>query len=465
MKREEILRGITEQFEISAKQLCADTCGDICEISKEYKGEEESALALKCCVASIYYRAFVVKLIYTAHGTMSVVNSILGCSIRMDKTKDAVEMPLPLVSDYCDIDTATPMFIPWITNKEGMEQAVECVGEVLKQVLQKFQASDFENELKEVLLASFFKEQKDIFGADEVWEPSFEAIYDLLQMRTTTGPFITFLKGKHEKAIRKLSKQKKLFGYESRVLKLWKAGERFEISRLSFVTENLKLLGDDGTSNGDVKELGGLFLAWLVITPFTSAFFLGLYLLLMWIEKIGSVYLMGPMYNLPFCFCFGFLTAIALSYFARFAVYKLISKKNYKKNREMDSVQNGAGADKLMKGFAVVLTVAGMIGCLLTVKHNINFLPDGFIDNSKLLSLKGEFHSYDDIKRVYYKADRENDFGETLDFPSFVIVLQNGKEIDLYEHGDIADYEERLKVLFEEHGIQVEQSDSQKNSH
>ena len=312
---------------------------------------------------------------------------------------------------------------------------------------------------------ALIKEQKDIFGADEALEPSFEAIYDLLLMRTTTGPFITFLKGKHEKAIRKLSKQKKLFGYESRVLKLWKAGERFEISRLSFVTENLKLLGDDGTSNGDVKELGGLFLAWLVITPLTSAFFLGLFLLLMWIEKIGSVYLMGPMYNLPFCFCFGFLTAIALSYFARFAVYKLISKKNYKKNREMDSVQNGAGADKLMKGFAVVLTIAGMIGCLLTVKHNINFLPDGFIDNSKLLSLKGEFHSYDDIKRVYYKADRENDFGETLDFPSFVIVLQNGKEIDLYEHGDIEDYEERLKVLFEEHGIQVEQSDSQKNSH
>lgn len=119
MKREEILNSIFMQFDKSARQFCEDTQGVFCEISREYKGEQQPK-NLKYCFAKIYYNSFVVKFTYTAHGMMNVINSILGCSICLDKADDSREIPLPLITDYCDVDILTPMFIPFITNEAGM---------------------------------------------------------------------------------------------------------------------------------------------------------------------------------------------------------------------------------------------------------------------------------------------------------------------------------------------------------
>ena len=93
---------------------------------------------------------------------------------------------------------------------------------------------------------------------------------------------------------------------------------------------------------------------------------------------------------------------------------------------------------------------------MLLAKWNINFLPDGFVDNSRFFSFKGEYYSYNEIERVYYKPDRVNDFGDTLDFPSYVIEIKNGKEIDLYEHGEISDYEKELIDFLNEKGVKID---------
>ena len=54
-----------------------------------------------------------------------------------------------------------------------------------------------------------------------------------------------------------------------------------------------------------------------------------------------------------------------------------------------------------------------------------------------------------------YRPTRENDFGETLDAPSYVLVFRDKTEIDLYEYGDTETYARPLTELLGAHDIPV----------
>ena len=125
----------------------------------------------------------------------------------------------------------------------------------------------------------------------------------------------------------------------------------------------------------------------------------------------------------------------------------------------MDAIQNSVSTDKLMKRF-VFLCFAFVVGMLFfVVKWNLNFTETGFIDNTKFFDVKGVFYEYEEIEEIYYKENRVNDFGETLDYPSYVIVLKDGKEIDLFDYEDTAVSEEKLIPILEGKGIRIKRGD------
>ncbi len=121
----------------------------------------------------------------------------------------------------------------------------------------------------------------------------------------------------------------------------------------------------------------------------------------------------------------------------------------------MDAIQNSAKSDRLMKRFVFICFALSVAMMFLVVKWNLNFTDTGFIDNTKFFDVKGVFYEYDDIKEVYYKAERTNDFGDTLEYPSYVIVLKNGKEFDLYDFEDIEQTEEKLIPILSKKGITI----------
>ena len=457
MRREDMLNSILSQFEKSAKQFCEETQGLFCEISKEYKDAHEQK-NLKRCFAKLYYNAFVVKITYTAHGTMKVVNSILGCSVCFEKTEDSFEIPLPLLTDYCDVDITAPMFIPFITNEEGMIQAFSCIGCVLKKLIPCFVHISCNIEYKNRILAAYQDELKSVFQLDDIKSIPNLACYDYFTLRFTSSAFINFMKGNTAKAIAQLNKEKRPTGYEMRLLRSWSAREEHDIPELSAIILNAQVYNEKGVQKVNMKEFGAMLLSWLLMTPVIAALYLGLFFLLVWIEGSQSVYLLGPIYNFPYCIMCGFITAIALSYFTRLKFYKWLHIKDFEKYCEMDSIQNDEGSDKLMKGFLAFVVTIAVIACVLLSKWNLNFMSNGFFDNSDFISLRGKYYAYDEIERVYYKPSRVNDFGETLDFPSYVLVLEDGNEIDLYEHGEFSDYENILLEICRNQGIKVEDS-------
>ena len=206
MTRQEKLNSIFEQFDKSSKKFCDETDGLFCEISSEYKGEA-CPENLKFRFAKIYYNSFVVRFVYTAHLPLNTINSILECYVSFGKSDGAIEIPLPLATDYCDKNIMAPLCIPFITNSEGMEQSFDCIGGVLKGMLEEFAEISCSAEREEKILSTYANEIKYIFDlkdTDEVVDNADEIIRRFFTLRFVSAPFINFIKGKREKTVKQL---------------------------------------------------------------------------------------------------------------------------------------------------------------------------------------------------------------------------------------------------------------------
>jgi len=454
MTRSDILLSIHDQFDRCAEAFCQSTGGNRFETDSSYKGEEKPE-NLRYRSAKIFYDTFALGFRFTAHGTMSIVNSILECLVYTDRTDEAIGIPLHFVVDFCDEDISTPLTIPLISSPDAMTEAFDCLGGVLNKLFETIRDLSFDSYRCESLAVFYIEELYRLYGIkdyNEVWLS--DSDYSFLTLRFTSDAYICYLKGERDKAIKKLEKAPVLCGYEKRLLRLWKSDSGIG-EAIPTVRYNAQLYNTSGVQKSEGKEFLATFLSWLVITPVASVLFVGLYFLLMHLEGIDSVYLMGPIYSFPMSFFFAFLTGIAASYFCRHFAYKLLFRKSYERYCEMDSIQNGGGADKLMHVFLWLIVLAGIAGCILFTKWNLNFKEDGFVDNTSFFSVKGTYYSYSDIDHIYYKPDRINDFGEKLDNPSYVIVMNDGREIDLYEYDNTATCEKKILTHLISQGVSI----------
>ena len=456
MNRKERTTAIVQEFDCCAAAFCEKTEGIHLELVSHYKRGEEID-DLKYRRAYIFYTSFLVEFKYTIHGPLHVTNSILECMIHTDKNKDGIAIPLAMFLDYIGIGTARPLSIPGITDSEGMKAAFDWIGSEMEAHIQAI-AKSFNK--RDKIACAFFEEASAILNT-KIDETNAEFYIDdgflsFFTLRFCSSAFINYIKGDAETAVKQLKKVKKKIGYETRTLMLWESGGMMELSDSSKLQEGLESYSKSGVVGADKKETVAMFLSWLVLTVLFSVGYLGLFFLLYAVENESAVYLMGPLYNFPYCIMAAFLSAIPTSYFTRLWFYKRLFPKNYEKYCAIDQVNNGKGADNLIKGLLIVCVLCSLAGTVLFAKFGIKFMDDGFVDNSKFLSVSGQYYEYEDIERIYYMPSRVNEFGETIEYPSYVIVLKNGREIDLYEYDEVERYEEPLLAHLKEKGVRVE---------
>ena len=456
MERNKRLEAVYSEFDAAAQGLCNDTGGILCEITSEYKGEEEDR-QLKYRFAKIYYGSFICELVYTAHGTLSQINSILGCVVYADKSEDTIGVPLPLVTDFLDRDVTAPMCIPCISNAAGMRQAIGCIGSVIAQVMPQLVELSTDSEKKEALTEFFRKElntafdmeleQDEEIGEDEltpyeIMQLEKRFYFDLITDRLTSGAFFQYMKGEKisPRQLKKITESKKSFGYEKRMARLWQSGQPYEIPDLSAISDGLQLYDSNGVQKPNLRDILALFLSSIVFTLCIEPVYLLLYFAVQFFENRGAEYVLSDPYSWINTFVFSYLTGIATSYFTRLFVYRLLNKEQYDAYEEMDHVVNGAGADKFMRVILGMIVSASIVACVLLPMQNLKFTGGGFWDNSQLFSLQGTHYSYAEIERVYFKPEDHS----------------SGKEINLFDLDDSLSYEEELTSLMKEHGIKVE---------
>ncbi|MBQ6569021.1 MAG: hypothetical protein IJL87_02050 [Clostridia bacterium] len=460
MTRSERLENIYNKFDQAAKAYCQAAGGISCEISCEYGGENTPD-NLKFRFAKIFFNAFAVEFRYTAHGVFSTVNSILDCLVFLSKKEDELAIPLPFFADFCD-KNAFPLVIPFITDEAGMQQAFDCITGALDDMTEQFLQIVYDDNRKSDFLSYYYKELEYVFDTEidesSDSENSFyksASFYSFFTSRFTSNAFIQFIKGNRPRAVKELSKCKRLFGYEKRMLDVLQSEQEIAMPDISEVSKNLELYNDMGVPKANFKEFLALFVSWFVIGAGVALIYAGVFMLFYLIAKHNAVYLMGSLYNLPYCFLGAFITGIAGSYFTRFWFYKLLFKKDHERYAEIDHITNGGKSDKIMKYFAGIIVTCCVVLCILLPNCNIKFKNDRFTDNTKLFSLAGKNYGYDEIDYIYYRPDRVDGFGDRLDFPSYVMVLKNGQEIDFYDYDEIENYETTLLDFLQTRGVKI----------
>ena len=279
MNRKEILSNIFMQFERSAHMFCKESNGLFCEIESEYKGAEQIR-NLKQKTARIYYGAFVIEFVYSAHGVMGVVNSILSCDVYLDKTENAVGIPLQLMTDYCEMDVNVPLCIPYITNGQAMTQAFQCMTNVLEKLLPTVSQRCCDSDSQEELQQKFRDELLSVFQMDvlELRLPQQRrALANFFVTRFSNGAFLTALRENYGKAVKQLGKSKNLTGYEKRMLRIWQSQQNETSAYLPTVRANAKVFNGYGTAKTERKEFAAVFFGWIALLPVSTALYLGLY--------------------------------------------------------------------------------------------------------------------------------------------------------------------------------------------
>lgn len=435
----------------------AQRCGGAyVELDAQYKGDEDPE-NLQYRRAYLTYPSFRVEFRYTAHGPLSIVNSILACTVHTDKNENGPSIPLPMLLDYCSVGVAFPLYVPGILDEEGMREAFALIGGVLEKNLPMLAETLGREDGRERVLTAYYSELSALYKT-EIDENNVEwySDGDYFMIRFCSAAFINYIAGNTETAIKQLRKTKKKLSYEQRTLVLWESGEVLEPCCLHGIRKGLSTYNKSGVAGGDKREFAVMFLSWLFLTALFSIPYVGLFFLRLAIESRGTVYLMGPMYNLPYCFLAALLSSIPASYFTSHRVYRLLFPKHYEQFLAANQVNNGKGSDKLIKGMLHVIVVCSLVGTVLFAGWGIRFREDGFVDNTDFFLPFGTHYEYADIERVYYKPDRVNAFGETLDFPSYVLVMKDGREIDFYEFDEIENYEGILTDYLAEKGVPVE---------
>lgn len=467
MTRKERLASLFEAFDRLAERFCEDTQGLCCEIGTVYKKENtEDPEKLRFRLARVWYRAYFLEFKYTARSSMNVSQSILECLIYPEKAPDGIAIPLPLFLDYCGIDEETPLCIPMISTEESMEEAFDCICTVLRTHEDALRDVCESEEGRERVLLTFRQEVVRLLDIDvdpvseayEVFPYLNPALYDFFTARFLSAPFLNELRGDRQAAIRQLRRLKKKLGYEVRLLRLWES-DRTPSPSLPRTREILcAAYTKGGTPRTPAKELLAMLIAWMLLTLVLIPVYGGIYLLLHLWEGVGAVYHLASSENVAYSICFAFITAICASYFLRFLILKPLYPKDYERQLALDHLQNGKGSDRLIKVLLHALVLISLLLSLLLAKWDVKFIENGFVDNSDFFSLTGEYHAYGEIECLYYKPDRLNDFGETINTPSYVLRLKDGKEIDLFPLAEIEEYGPTLLELLEEKGVRIERS-------
>ena len=459
MKRKERTEAILHEFDTCAIHFSQRTDSIDVELDSQFKrGNDTEDLTYRR--AYLYYRSFMVEFKYTSHATLYVVNSILECLIHLDKNKDGVAIPLAMLLDYCGINTPFPLCIPEILDSEAMREAFGVISQTLENNLQNISEALGNNSQRIEIERNFMRDISELLGteigADDPENYVGEPLYSYLTLRFCSSIFINYIKGDSKTAIKQLKKDKHKIGYEYRLLALWESGEITDFQLPLNARKGLAACNTAGVIGTDKKETAAIFFSWLILSIGISVIYLSLFFLLYAIEKANAVYLMGPIYNMPYCLLAAFITSIPASYFTRFRFYRLLFPKDYEAFCATDQVNNGKTGDTVIKWLLHIIVICSLVGTVLFTRWGMKFLDDGFVDNTAFFSVSGDYYQYEDIERVYYLPNRVNALGDTLEYPSFVLVFKNGREIDFYEYDEIEEYEDILIPLLKNKGVRIE---------
>ena len=169
----------------------------------------------------------------------------------------------------------------------------------------------------------------------------------------------------------------------------------------------------------------------LLSLPFAAS--IGIVLLIsvyhLFYHMVGGIYIVKP--DIWLCVVFGAFGSCFFINPIKKIWMRIIFKERYINFKQYKAARSDVLGKRILFILGIIVTAAAVVLFTMFLCCNIVLDEDGMTDNTELLSVRGEFVSYNDIECVYYVNALINYYGDVIETPSVAIKLENGRLINL----------------------------------
>ena len=464
--KEDLIERLVETFKEETKKQ-----SDTLEGVKDYKIEEffkrnNPKNGYHSVDASIVFDTFTLKLEYKINVSMLIPKSIIEIRFMFEDGKLPVEYSIYDLFNIIDLKNFKCYTFASVTSEKKVIEIIKKLIKVFLKYRNKIEElstnldkiATLEQDIKEKIKLIL---NEDVFDTrDAFYLMNMLEIYYALDVARFTSEsydgYICYLKGNYKKAIKKYSKLKeKVTKYEKRLIEYMKDNAEKEN-----ISQDMNTTIEANSLKNTKMVLIPMFIGWIVLTPVWCVVYYIIFKIAFEIFTRGTIYSGGS--EVFMLFMPAFITAIINSYFIRKFVYKILYKKDYDKIIALDEIEN-KHIDGFMSKLFQFIIASCIVTTILMANTNISFYEEYFNNNLEFTKLKGENISYMDVNSVYKAYARINDFGQTIEYPTYVIVLNDGRKIDLYFDMDFEEVKKNIIPIFENKNIEIKEIDFVEN--
>ncbi len=400
---------------------------------------------------------------------MYMKKSFVGCPVstlysRIYLYKNAsIFYNIPEIIDAIDDKDFKCYYFSYIESKERMEACFNVLKDFYVNNMSRLKELSMDSETQALLMNRKKLEMKNILDIKDENEKEFfddEQIvwYNLLidhEENTTLykytryTAYIEYLGGNYEKSLKlyeKAVESNSLTAYEKRLINHIKELDAEEYEALPEECASVIAVKDyDGNKNDGISYLLNMLLCYV----FFSVLFFIIGSVIIGVLDKGTVYSTVPpaFYSLIPA---GFPAIFGALKFRRQLAY-ITRRKNIQEALAFDTLLVGKKTNALAN-ISFILSFAFGFAFLvwlpfLSIRYYDNHLV--YNEGEEFLSFKTEKVEYQHIDDIYYVQGRYNPYGDYIDRESYVIVLSDGKKLDLDGYTSVKDTEEYILPIFD----------------
>ena len=426
-------------------------------------------------IARLSFNDFFIDLYFIENGPLAYAPNTIWLSVGFESVPF---LPFSVydVFAFSELKNYKSYTYPYICTTEIMIESFGEINDLLKSFVPLIQEISANGVKKNKLIASQ-KEAINKFVGDDIFQKELEILDASVKIRemlirnyveSTISHFILggaaeFFKGNHEKAVKKIEKQKHRTFYEENLLTALKNGELKDCDASPYRDEKYKnytKIAGNSTAFLKPSKIVKTFTQALLTTPVFALILIFIYICLCAVK-----------YNDALFYLNGDLISIVTLLIAAFSVAEVVAfrypfefKKRFKKKMKLDSKPKEV--HRFLKHFTIFVETIVIILLVSSVNNAVVFTENKvYFPENKYISLRQEAIRYEHFDTVY-KVEKYYHFGvELSDFPHYILVSKNGKKIDLalYPANTSEDFEKKVLPLFIENGCEIIEIESERD--
>lgn len=426
-------------------------------------------------IARLSFSDFFIDLYFIENGPLAYAPNTIWLSVGFESVPFLPFSVYDILA-FSELKNYKSYTYPFIYTTEIMVESFGEINDFLKTFIPLMQDITSSGVKKNKLIA-YEKETINKFVGDDIFQKEIEILDASVKIRemlirnyvegiinhTVLGGVAEFFKGNHEKAIKKLEKQKNRTLYEENLLNALKNGELKDYDASPYRNEKYKNYSKVAKKSTYSLGVGGFFKFFtkaFLLTPVFCVVLGLIYFLLCYIKYNDALYYLNvDLISFASLLIAGFSIAEAVLF-----NFPLNSKNLFKKKKAKDVPP--VKKPSVVKYITIFTETIVIVLLMSSVNNAVVFTENKvYFPENKYISLRQDAIRYEHFQTVY-KAQKYYHFGmQELDHPHYILVSKNGEKFDLalYPDNTSEEFEKTVLPLFIENGCEIIEIESERD--